>query len=235
VRSDTDRPLVGVLGRFAESAQGFAFPAVAGGRYYLEAIDRAGGAGVVVPPLRDLGHLAAVMSHLDAIVLPGGGDIDPARFDEAPHKTLYGVDPDLDRFEFATVEHVVASGTPTLAICRGFQVMNVALGGSLVQHIEDHRGVDHGIDLVGDSRVARIAAGRECRGRSFHHQGIARLADDLVVVGTTADGVVEAVEHATHPWFVGVQWHPELTADEDPCQQAFFDELVNRARMTRKK
>lgn len=225
----TRRPLVGVLGRFAASAENFSFPAVAGGRYYVEALERAGAAAVIVPPTPDRGALTDLLGHLDALVLPGGGDIDPARFGEPPHDSVYNVDPDLDDVEFAAVEHALDTGLPTLAICRGLQVMNVALGGSLIQHMDGHRHVDHPVHLVPGTRTAAVADGRTCVGRSFHHQGISRLAAELIVTGTTDDGVIEAVEHPGHPWFVGVQWHPELTARDDPCQQAFFDELVRRA------
>lgn len=223
-------PLVGVLGRFAATADNFAFPVVAGGRYYLEALRRAGAAAVVVPPTTDREVLAHLLGRLDALVLPGGGDIDPSRYGQTPHDAVYNVDPDLDEFEFAAVNHVVENNVPTLAICRGFQVMNVALGGSLIQHMDGHRHVDHLVRLVPGTRVADVAAGRECLGRSFHHQGIDRLAEPLVATGATEDGVIEAVEHGAHPWFVGVQWHPEVTAHDDACQQVFFDELVRRAR-----
>lgn len=229
-RRAASRPLIGILGRNAATAENFSFPAVAGGRLYADAVVRAGGAPVIVPPTTDEGLLAASLGRLDGLVLPGGGDIDPARYGQRPHETVYNVDAALDDFEFAAVCHVAESAMPALAVCRGMQVLNVALGGDLIQHMDGHRNVDHDVEIAADSRSAAVVAGRRCTGRSFHHQAIGRLADSLVEVGRSADATIEAVEHRDHPWLVGVQWHPELTAAADPCQQGFFDELVRRAR-----
>jgi putative glutamine amidotransferase len=142
------------------------------------------------------------------------------------------------------VEHVLETGLPTLAICRGSQVLNVALGGTLHAHLPDvvdgsviHRDepkalrgepapVPHEVVVESDSLVARIMGAERVNPMSWHHQAIDRLGAGLRVVARADDGTIEAVEHASHPWLAAVQWHPELTGDRDPTQQALFDALV---------
>lgn len=226
------RPMVALLGRWADSADSFSRPVVAGGRLYLEAIARAGGAPAVVPPTDDAELLEATLSHCDAVVLAGGADVNPRLFGESAHPSVYGVDDQLDRFEIAAVHAAARHDLPVLAVCRGLQVMNVAFGGTLIQDLENtdqHKGVEHEVRLRGDSRCAAAIGAATCTGYSWHHQAIARLADDLVPTGWSDDGVIESVEHGAATWMVGVQWHPEITAARDPSQQALFDELVRRA------
>ena len=227
-----ERPLVALLGRWAESAESFARPVAAGGRLYLEAIARAGGLPVVVPPTDDRRVLDATLARCDAVVFAGGADVDPRLYGEDPHPKVYGVDDALDRFEIAAFEVVTRRDTPTLAVCRGMQVMNVAFGGTLIQHLdatEAHRGHTHRVNLVEGSRCAGAVGASACDAYSFHHQAVREIAPGLAVTGRSDDGVVEAIEHASASWMVGVQWHPEITAADDRAQQALFDELIRRA------
>jgi putative glutamine amidotransferase len=139
----------------------------------------------------------------------------------------------LDDFEIGALRHAVSLDLPVLAVCRGHQVLNVAMGGTLVQHLdnfEEHRGVLHSVNVVAGSRVAAAMGTTEPLAMSYHHQAIDRPGTGLRVVATTADGTIEAVEHETATWVVGVQWHPEDTAAEDPANQGLFDALVARAR-----
>ncbi len=159
----------------------------------------------------------------------GGGDVDPSLYGEERHEKVYNVDIENDTFEIAAITWAITHDTPVLAICRGHQVLNVALGGSLVQHLAtaaDHRGKMHDVDLEADSRVARAVGGARSHGYSWHHQAIKVAAPELRVVGRATDGTVEAVEHRSARWIVGVQWHPERTAEEDPSQQGLFDDFV---------
>lgn len=235
------KPLIAIVGREVPEAQGLRGPGIASGRLYLEAIARAGGLPVIVPPLdiapsreapilRD--HVAAIVSRCDGVVLHGGGDIDPRHYGQDPTTdTLYGLNDRHDRFELAVVDAVLASRTPLLAICRGLQVLNVARGGTLVQDLgpdrPGHRKTLHAVHLVSGSRVARAMDTEHALScHSFHHQAVDALGAGLVVTGSSEDGIVEAVEADDDSWTVGVQWHPEDTAAEDPEQQRLFDALV---------
>ena len=151
------------------------------------------------------------------------------------------VDAERDRMEVDLVKQLIERGIPTLAICRGMQILNVALGGTLHEHLPDVFGgqikhrlpprepVPHPVSVQPGSRVAKIMQTSECSPQSWHHQAIREVAPGLEVVATAADGVIEAVELSGHPWLVAVQWHPELSAAEDASQQRIFDELARVA------
>ena len=208
-------------------------PVVAAGRFYVDAIQRAGGIPVVVPPNEDVDAVRATIDRCDGMVLLGGGDVDPRNYGQTERARLFGVNPFLDTFEIEAVRHALSLDMPVLAICRGHQVLNVALGGTLVQHLEnfeEHRGVLHPVSVVPDSRVAAAMCTTEPLAMSYHHQAIDSPAAPLRIVATAADGTIEAVEHRDKRWVVGVQWHPEDTAHEDPANQGLFDAVVQAAR-----
>jgi putative glutamine amidotransferase len=174
---------------------------------------------------------------LDGIVMTGGPDVDPKRYGGKPHPEVYGVDPERDKSEFALVQAIFEQKKPALCICRGLQVLNVALGGTLIEHLPDevddriiHRGSteyqSHDVDVVPSSRLARIVGAGKLASPSWHHQAIRKLAPHLTAVARSADGVIEAVEHDEHDELIAVQWHPEHTSAEDRKQQALFDWLV---------
>jgi putative glutamine amidotransferase len=205
---------------------------------YVEAVLRAGGQPVIVNDARDP---KALMARVDALILTGGPDLDPARYGEAAHPSVYGVDRADDDFECALAEAATIRSTPTLAICRGIQILNVARGGTLYQHIADDPGVPahgqpgvaggarvHEVTLDKDSLVADVMGATTVSASCHHHQAIAKLGDGLRVVGRAHDKIVEAVE-LDGQFLLAVQWHPEDTADEDPAQQRLFDALVRRA------
>lgn len=228
----TRRPLVAIPGRRSPEAAGHRTPVVSSGRLYADAVQRAGGLPFLVPPTDDESVVAESIDRCDAMVLLGGGDVNPARYGQSEHARIYGVDDLLDGFEIAAIHRALARDIPVLAICRGHQVLNVALGGTLVQHLEttdDHRDVMHTVHLVPGSKVAAAMGTVEPDVHSFHHQAIDRLGDSLVVTSTARDGTIESVEHSLARWVVGVQWHPEDTAVSDRSNQALFDELVRRA------
>ncbi len=187
---------------------------------------------MLVPPTDDPDIVRATIDTCDAMVLLGGGDVNPARYGQTERETLYGVDDFLDGFEIAALDAALARDIPVLAICRGHQVLNVAHGGTLVQHIptaDDHRDVMHPVTVVADSRVARAMGTLAPIVHSFHHQAIDTIGRDLVVTATAPDGTIEAVESTRASWVVGVQWHPEDTAVGDSQNQGLFDELIRRA------
>ncbi len=221
---------------------------------YVQALVRAGAAPVLIPHLPDLGLLRSVYERVDALLLPGGGDIAPEHFGEHAHEKCGPPDPDRDRSELALVRWCVADHKPLLAICRGIQVLNVALGGSLYQDIgAQMQGAGrhdwspgyprdflaHSVSVVPGTRLAAIwelagdllqqpVSDRTVHGEvnSFHHQAIKELAPGLQVVARAPDGVVEAVEMEGHPFVLGVQWHPEELAHKDNRAQQLFHALI---------
>lgn len=226
------RPLVAIPGRRSDEAKGHRTPVVSGGRFYSDAVHRAGGLPLVIPPTDDTDIIHATIDRCDGVVLLGGGDVSPSSYGQTERARLFGVNEFIDRFEIAAVRRAIARDIPVLAICRGHQVLNVALGGTLIQHLdttEDHRDTMHDVQLVPGSKVALAMGTHEPLVHSFHHQAIDTLGDGLTVVGTYRDGTIEAVEHRAASWVVGVQWHPEDTAENDAAHQGLFDELVRRA------
>ena len=187
-----------------------------------EASVRAAGGHVLVA---DLAHTSLSLRGVDGVLLTGGGDVDPSRYGEPPHATYDAAEPGRDAFELALTEAVLASGTPMLAICRGLQVLNVACAGTLIQDIPDQRpaslphdvrpatAVAHTVAITTGTRLASSLPEATVRGglgvNSRHHQAVGCLGTDLVVSAIAPDGIVEAIEHRTHPYCVGVQWHPE--------------------------
>lgn len=182
----------------------------------------------------------AILARADALVLTGGEDVNPARYGEAPHPALGAVSDERDAAEIALVEAARALRLPTLAICRGVQILNVALGGTLIQDIPSEVGSDinhdpdaprttrsHPVSIDTNSRLARAAGVTRMDVNSVHHQAIGRVAPTLRVTATAPDGVVEGVETAPDdPWWcVGVQWHPEDTFESSVLDRRLFAAL----------
>lgn len=230
-----NRPLIVIVGRELSKADGIRGPGFGAGQRYLESIARAGGLGVIVAPLADIeDELEALVQRCDGIVLHGGGDINPHRYGQEPTTaTLYGVNDLHDAAEIAVVRSALNHDVPLLAICRGLQILNVVCGGTLIQDLDDpgHRQTLHPVTLAKDSHTA-LAMGTASpqRCHSFHHQAVDVVGAGLVVTGRSSDLVIEAVEFAEARFVVGVQWHPEDTAAEDPEQQGLFDALVRAGR-----
>lgn len=223
-------------GRLTSNATGVRGDSYSNGLTYARAVARSGGVVNTVAPLAEyVERVADLVAGVDGVLLQGGGDIDPARYGETRRSdAVYGIVAAHDDFEIAVVRETVRQDKPLLAICRGHQVLNVALGGTLhldlgdvLDDRESHWDTYHEITLVAGSRVAtamRTTSPR--RSHSFHHQALRVVADDLTVTGTATDGVIEAVEHRTARWIVGVQWHPEDDAHDADHQQWLFDAFV---------
>jgi putative glutamine amidotransferase len=203
---------------------------------YVRAVEAAGGRALLVPPSEDA--IDETLDAIDAIVFSGGSDLDPDLYGQESHAETQGVMPERDRAELALLERALERDMPVLAICRGSQVLNVALGGDLVQHLPDvlgdekHKhtpGVfgDHDVDLRPASKVQRILGDR-APVKSHHHQGFGRLGQGLVESAWAEDGTVEAVEDDSRRFAVGVLWHPEAGEDF-----ALFRALVEEARAYR--
>jgi putative glutamine amidotransferase len=224
-------PLVLIVGRLSPEAKGVRGEPFAAGRRYFHAVARAGGTPLMLPPILSLvDDVPDLLSRVDGVVLHGGGDVDPRHYGQEPSaEQLYGIVAEHDEVELAVVRAAVEADVPMLAICRGMQVLNVALGGTLVQHIgtEAHWMEYTEVSLDAGSHVAK-AMGTESPGacHCVHHQALDRLGDGLHVTGRTADGIIHAAEIEAARWIVATQWHPEDSADTDPQQQGLFDDLV---------
>lgn len=226
------RPLIAIPGRQSDEAKGHRTPVISGGRLYADAVQRAGGLPVVIPPTDDIELIRATVERCDGMVLLGGGDVSPAKYGQTENARLFGVNEFIDNFEITAVQHAVSLDLPVLAICRGHQILNVAMGGSLIQHLENyqvHRDTMHEVQLVTGSLVAEAMGTTTPMTHSFHHQAIDLIAPVLQVVGKYSDGTIEAVQHTSATWVIGVQWHPEDTAEEDAANQNLFNALVQRA------
>ena len=239
--NQSPNPLIGITTYGRDNDNHFSLPAE-----YVDAVRRAGGIPVLLPAGET--QIDALLERLDGLIFSGGGDVNPELYAGQKHIEIYMVDTERDGTEVALARQVAASSTPTLCICRGTQLLNVALGGSLVEHLPDEVGETiahrnppqshaqiggyalHPLRVDGESRLAAILGTTDIEPASWHHQAVRRLADGLQVVARAEDGTIEAAESAEHPWLVAVQWHPEITAADDPSQQRIFDAFVEAAR-----
>jgi putative glutamine amidotransferase len=177
-----------------------------------------------------------LLPRLDGLLITGGGDIDPARFGGPQHPRVYDIDTRRDDFEISLVQMAVKKGIPFLGICRGTQVINVALGGTLYTDLADQypgalkhdnypdipRGyLAHHVSICTESRLALILGGDNFQVNSLHHQGLNYLAPDLSAAAFAPDRLIEAVELVGHPFGIGVQWHPEWMQEHEPQRQLF--------------
>lgn len=236
------RPLIGITTYHRDGADRPAYSVPAS---YVDAVRRSGGRPLLLPPGE--ADPAAVLEGVDGVVLCGGGDIDPALFGgPTGHDAQYSTCSERDAFELALIEQCMARRIPTLAICRGLQVLNVARGGDLHVHLPDvvgdavahrvsrDRHTHHAVRLAAGSRLAALFGADEISVASWHHQAIDRLGAGLRAVAWAADGTIEAVEVAECPELWAIQWHPELQIDEpDGRQRRLFEVLIERARVRR--
>jgi putative glutamine amidotransferase len=204
----------------------------------LHALEAAGGDPMLIDISSDARpDPAALIGQCAGLLILGGADIDPTFYGDQPHPATYGVDPEADRYEIAAVRGALDHGTPVVGICRGMQVINVAGGGTLVQDLgadTPHHGPPHAImvtqrvQIDADSRLGAILGRTEIAVRTGNHQAVQRVAPDFTVVGRAADGVIEAIEHAT-AWVLGVQWHPEDPRADAQDLAALAQALVEHA------
>jgi putative glutamine amidotransferase len=228
------RPVIGIT-TYAEEATWAGWTEVAAFTplTYVRAVEQAGGRPLLVPPSDD--SIEETLAALDGVIFSGGGDVDPTTYGADPHPETAGVVPERDRGELKLLEAALARDMPVLAICRGSQLLNVARGGDLVQHLpeqvghDDHRlpiasMADHDVELREGTKVGAILGDR-APVKSSHHQGFGRLGEGLREAAHAEDGSVEAVEDPERRFTLGVLWHPEEGEDF-----ALFKALVDEAR-----
>jgi putative glutamine amidotransferase len=250
----SSRPIIGISTQTLHVIDGIppALPqsVVMNQRYYI-AVAMAGGAPILIPLLDDEPEaLRAVYDGCDGILIPGGVDVDPATFGEAPHPKLGRIDPARDRTEIQLARWAVEDRKPLFGLCRGLQVINVAFGGTLWQDLEDQcpAGIKHDyfptygftrdhlaheVTLTPTSRLRHLVEVDRIPVNSMHHQGIKQLAPSLAVSAVSPDGLIEAVESQNGHFLVGVQWHPEVFEMTDPHTRHVFREFVRAAEQFR--
>ena len=212
---------------------------------YVAGVAEAGGAPVVLPPLGERGMAEALIGGLDGLLLSGGSDLDPGYYGEGPLPELGPTIPERDAFEVEVLKAALARGIPVFGICRGLQVLNVVLGGTLYQDLPSQFGgevlkhrqttpkwqVTHEVEVRDGSYLAELAGRGALKVNSYHHQGIKDLADGLLVSARSSDGVVEAIEGTdlSNRWLLGVQWHAEAMRGSSRQQRALFEAHVSAA------
>jgi len=231
------RPVVGITTYAQEASWSYwRQPAALIPLGYVDAVERAGGRPVLIPPSED--GVDETLDVLDGIVFSGGADVDPGSYGADAHPETDTPQARRDAAELALLTAALERDLPTLAICRGFQLLNVARGGDLVQHLpeslghEDHRQVpgafsEHHVEVKEGSKLGSIV-GSSPAVTSHHHQGVGRLGEGLVETAWAQDGTIEGAEDPTRRFAVGVQWHPEAGQDD-----ALFENLVEEARRYR--
>jgi putative glutamine amidotransferase len=209
---------------------------------YVTALESAGLIPLIVPPLSSASAAAAIMDSVSGLVLTGGEDVDPARYGEKRHEKVRSINAARDATEAALIVEAKAQGKPVLAICRGIQILNVALGGTLVQDIPSQWGTkiahdedsprdtrSHEISIEPGSLIARAVGAQHVTVNSFHHQSVKRVADGLRVTAQSPDGIIEGLESTGDWWVMGVQWHPEEMNDSpEPWDRGLFKAFAQK-------
>jgi putative glutamine amidotransferase len=228
---NTERPLIAVTTSLAPVGS-HGLPGVKLNAQYIAAVERPGATVLLLTPAHDLASVEQIVSVAHGLVLTGGEDVDPARYGQAPHPTVTSVNPARDAMELAALEAAVRRGIPVLGICRGMQVLNVGLGGTLIQDLPSERQsgllheqsapVDkewHHATVAEGSELEAIFGTRELFINSFHHQAVDALGAGLRASAWAEDGVVEGMEGSGDAWICGVQWHPERGEAQTPEDQ----------------
>lgn len=241
--ADKRSPLIGVTCMTIQTEN--YSPRLGMSRSYVNALLKAGAAPLLIPHIADKDVLRALYERLDGLLLPGGGDINPVHYGESRHKNCGEPSAERDDTELALARWAMEGDMPVLAICRGIQVLNVALGGNLVQDIQaqipgaerhdwypnhPRDRLSHTVAIGPDTRLAQIAGTTLLPVNSLHHQSVKDVASGLVATGRSPDEIIEAVEAEDHPFAIGVQWHPEELAGGDAPAQRLFDAFVEASK-----
>ena len=210
---------------------------------YINSISKAGGIPILLPCLKDANDIESHLTLIDGLVVSGGPDADPLYFDAEPEAGLGAVNPDMDAYEIPLIQKALELDMPILGICRGEQMLNIAAGGTLIQHIHatvpgalKHRQEaprhypTHSIQVSADTKLAAMLGAGSLRVNTFHHQSVRDLAPGFVASAAAPDGIIEAIESNTHSYAVGVQWHPEGMWNASFNYDGLFDGFIEAAR-----
>lgn len=235
------KPIIGITA--GHSKNKFGLPQIHLLRTYVDATIAAGGIPVLIPSELATIDWQALYAKLDGILLSGGADIDPKVYGGEDHPAIHDLDHERDSLEIAIVKQVVNDQKPFLAICRGFQILNVALGGTLYTHIGDQienplqhdsnkelsrNYLAHEVQVNEDTRLAKILGKPIAKVNSWHHQGVKEIAPMLEVTAHSPDGLVEGMEIPSHPYAIAVQWHPEWMP-KSPAMRNLFNTFIEAA------
>ncbi|GAA0862711.1 gamma-glutamyl-gamma-aminobutyrate hydrolase family protein [Paraclostridium tenue] len=238
------KPLIGVLGRLATIDSGAfnGLERVNLTNAYVDAIEKAGGVPIVVPVNTNKENIKAQVSAMDGIIISGGDDVNPNLYKEEPVRELGYINPIIDEFDIEVIKVALEMNKPILGICRGLQVLNVALGGSLYQDLKYIKGSHikhnqetktylgtHYIDIKENSILKEIIK-EKVLVNSYHHQSVKTLGNNLKVIAYSNDGIIEAVQKENEKFVLGVQWHPELMVDYSPHMLNLFKRFVDECR-----
>ncbi|ATW25573.1 gamma-glutamyl-gamma-aminobutyrate hydrolase family protein [Candidatus Formimonas warabiya] len=215
-------------------------------RFYAQAVEALGGAPVFLPSVQRRSSWGKFLEVLDGLILSGGVDVDPFFFGEEPVKGMGEITPFRDQFEIFFVKEFFPLNRPILAVCRGVQVLNVSLGGTIFQDIDaqvpnilkhfqraPRPHPTHSVNVVPDTKLSAILPEEQWRVNSFHHQAVNGLAPGLVVSALAPDGIIEAIEGQKHPFALGVQWHPECNWQQDAGSFRLFETFISACRAGR--
>jgi len=243
------RPIIGIPTQTLQSIEGIpeGLPeSWVMNQRYSRAVAAAGGLPVMIPLLEEEDTLRALYDRLDGVLVPGGVDLDPATYGEAPLPTCGRLDPARDRVELAFARWAIEEGKPLFGLCRGLQILNVALGGTLYQDIAAQRHdaikhdyfptagysrdhLAHPVSVTSGSRLDALVGTAPLHVNSMHHQAVKDLAPALVSTAVAPDGLIEAVESTHHQFLLGVQWHPESLTERDPRMHRLVAGFVEAA------
>lgn len=223
------RPRIAIVARFAESTSATRYEAIVTARRLAEGVWAAGGEPLTFLAVPN-SDWTERLDGIDGVLMPGGADVDPRNYGQEPvSNELYGIDSTQDEVDISLIRHVLSVGLPMLAICRGMQITNVALGGTLTQHM-DSPHLHHVAPVTLESHAAELGLTDSTVSAScYHHQAIDELAEGLTVIGRAAEGHVEAVKIDSAGWAFGVQWHPEDNYDTERGQLQIFERFVRAA------
>ncbi len=230
-------PLIGIT-TYARNAEAeFTLPSA-----YVDIVRNNGGLPILLPPGEP--NVGKILELVDGLILAGGGDLDPSLYGGTHHSTIERINPERDSFEIFLAKRLLTMEKPVLGICRGMQILNVAAGGTLVEHLPEkfgtsvsHRGenkqpVPHLVRITEGSMLSRLTGKAELPVMSLHHQALGTVAESWTVSARSADDVVEAIEKPDHPWMMAVLWHPELSAGQKEQRKlirAFVDSAKRKS------
>lgn len=231
------QPIIGITTFI--SSKGLTLPTT-----YIDAVDDSDGVPMVLAKTPDTEKIKSQIDKVDALLLTGGNDIEPALFNEEPHQQLGEIEPGRDEYESKLIEHALEKEIPVLGICRGAQILNIQQGGTMYQDIYDQIDTEvnqhtqkaarnylaHTVNIKKDSLLHRIVGQTKIRTNTFHHQANKDVPDHFIISATSPDGVIEAVESTVHDFVMGLQWHPEGTYFNDEPSKKIFHALVEAAR-----